>query len=94
MCLYKYTHTDLSTFIYELMHSHITIPSHIAIPSCSVHICSKGVCIDLVPHKGAQANMYAAMWKGLSKYEGTLSKQEARGGPTIQMLAPRGSKDL
>ena len=91
MCLYKYTHTYLSTFINELMHSHI--PSHIAIPSCSVHICSKGVCIDLVPHKGAQANMYAAMWKGLSKYEVTMSKQGAKGGPTIQMSAPRGSKD-
>lgn len=50
--------------------------------------------IDLVPHKGAQASMYSAMWKGLSKYEGTMSKQEARGGPTIQMSALRGSKDL
>lgn len=63
------------------MHSHITIPS------CSAHICSKGVCIDLVPLKGAQVNMYAAMWKGLSKYE-------VRGGPAIQMSALRGSKDL
>lgn len=68
--------------------------SHIAIPSCSAHICSKGVCIDLVPLKGAQVNMYAAMWKGLSKYEGTMSKQEVRGGPAIQMSALRGSKDL
>lgn len=37
--------------------------------------------MDLVPHKGAHVNMYAPMWKGLSMYEGTVSKQEARAPP-------------
>lgn len=87
MCLQKYTHTYLSTFIYELMHSHI------AIPSCSAHICSKGVCIDLVPHKypkqtcmqqfGKACQSMRAQWVS-KRPEGTpLSRCQHWGNPRI-----------
>lgn len=105
MCIW-YAHTYLNSkhvYIYELIYAYICIfiYAHIAIPSCSVYICTqvhtmqhKGVCMDLVPHKVAQVNMYALVWKRPSKYEGTRSKQEARGAPTIQISELRVTKDL